>query len=372
MKGQWIGKFTGPNTGVVIINVDDRDDYYEGVAYIFVDGSKPIRYAKFRTKDKNRALKLNKLRVDTIERDTGLIESWEAVKTKYGEDIVFPSHVDVEGDYNQERLKIKWKTENGVESSCELPKSGADKASALIPLPIDSWSAYKGYVATLKERRFIFRGQDKPDRLRTKFHRTGRANLERFVTEDRMILYRHLSARTHHTFNLEKPDENGAFFNLVQHHGYPTPLLDWTYSPYVAAFFAYRDITNLRASEAADTDKVRIFILDKYQWETDIKMTVMLCVPFLHVSILEFIAINNERMIPQQAVTTVTNIDDIESYIKYTETKQKKEYLSVIDLPVRDRKLIMHDLSSMGITAGSLFPGLDGACEELKERYFDI
>jgi len=372
MKGQWIGRFTGPNTGVIIINVDDRDDYYEGVAYIFVNKSKPIRYARFRTEDKNRIFKLNKLRVDTVARDTGYIEFWEDAKKKYGEDIVFPSYVDVEGDYNEERLRIKWRTENGVESSCELPKSKSDKASELIPLPVDSWSTYKGYVATLKARRFIFRGQDKPDRLRTKFHRTGRANLERFLTEDRMTLYRHLSARTHHIFNLEKADENGAFFNLVQHHGYPTPLLDWTYSPYVAAFFAYREITNLQALEAPDTKKVRILIFDKHQWETDIEKSVMLTVPYLHVSIMEFIAINNERMIPQQAVSTVTNADDIEGYIKYTETKQKKEYLSVIDLPVRDRKLIMHDLSSMGITAGSLFPGLDGACEELKERFFDI
>jgi len=26
----------------------------------------------------------------------------------------------------------------------------------------------------------------------------------------------------------------------------------------------------------------------------------------------------------------------------------------------------------MGITAGSLFPGLDGACEELRERFFEF
>jgi hypothetical protein len=31
----------------------------------------------------------------------------------------------------------------------------------------------------------------------------------------------------------------------------------------------------------------------------------------------------------------------------------------------------MQELSFMGITAGSLFPGLDGACEGLREKMFD-
>ena len=81
--------------------------------------------------------------------------------------------------------------------------------------------------------------------------------------------------------------------------------------------------------------------------------------------------IENERMIPQQADSTVTNVDDIETYIKSKESDTKK-YLWAIDLPMRDRKQILRQLSYMGITAGSLFPGLDGACQELKERNFDI
>jgi hypothetical protein len=75
-------------------------------------------------------------------------------------------------------------------------------------------------------------------------------------------------------------------------------------------------------------------------------------------------------MIPQQAASTITNVDDIETYIRSVEANGKT-YLSAIDLPVPDRRNVVRDLSYMGITAGSLFPGFDGACEELAERNFE-
>ncbi|MBS4082397.1 MAG: hypothetical protein KGZ73_02495 [Rhizobiales bacterium] len=83
-------------------------------------------------------------------------------------------------------------------------------------------------------------------------------------------------------------------------------------------------------------------------------------------------AFNNSRLVPQQAISSVTNVDDIEGYIFTRELQQGKKYLQVIDLPVSIRKGVMQELSLMGITAGSLFPGLDGACEQLRERYFDL
>jgi hypothetical protein len=86
---------------------------------------------------------------------------------------------------------------------------------------------------------------------------------------------------------------------------------------------------------------------------------------------MEFIAINNERLVPQQSLSTVSTVDDIEGYIRSLE-KSKAPYLRVIDLPVTERPLVARELSAMGITAGSMFPGLDGACEELKERFFRL
>jgi hypothetical protein len=89
-----------------------------------------------------------------------------------------------------------------------------------------------------------------------------------------------------------------------------------------------------------------------------------------HVSLLDALAIENTRMIPQQALSTITNVDDVESYIQHVEHINQKSYLRVIDLPVHERPTVVNNLRQMGITAGSMFPGLDGACEALKEQYF--
>jgi hypothetical protein len=189
--------------------------------------------------------------------------------------------------------------------------------------------------------------------------------------EDVRTLHRHLSLRTSHIFNLGIPDENGAFLNLIQHHGYPTPLLDWTFFPFVGAFFAYHRIKNSQAVNAAVKDKVRIFVFDQKRWRENYTQFSKLTPSRLHFSILEFIAIDNERSVPQQSISSVANIDDIESYIRSVETPEER-YLRIIDLAVGERPSVMVELSTMGITAGSLFPGIDGTCEELRERFFSL
>jgi hypothetical protein len=111
-------------------------------------------------------------------------------------------------------------------------------------------------------------------------------------------------------------------------------------------------------------------MFDQMQWRGTYNQIpkVTSCPP--HFSIQEFIAIDNERLIPQQSISSITKIDDIESYIHSRETAERR-YLQMIDLPVSERPHVMRELSVMGITAGLLFPGLDGACEELKERNFE-
>ena len=357
---------------MIIVNIDEFQSHYEGVAYLSEDDKTiPSAAVRFRTRDKSSDFNFRTHGILPIDPRTSMTGSWEDVKKNYAVGAVISQFADISGSCGPDSLQFSWVTDTKTTGSSMLPRSRADKASDLVPLN-KRWEEYKTHVAALDERRYLFRGQKKPWRLRTSFHRKGRADLERFLNTDIPLLHRHLSARTRHFFNLQDSDQNGAFFNLIQHHGYPTPLLDWSYSPYVAAFFAYRGISNQKASSADADAKVRILVFDQAQWNTDWKQARQLIMAGPHLSFMEFVAVENERMIPQQAASTVSNIDDIESYVALMGKGKGSVYLSAIDLPVRDRRQVIREVRYMGITAGALFPGLDGACEELKERNFEL
>ncbi|MFN3400189.1 MAG: FRG domain-containing protein, partial [Ferrovibrio sp.] len=233
-----------------------------------------------------------------------------------------------------------------------------------------TWQEYRSHVDLLDES-FVFRGQQKRDRLRTTFHRSGRANLFRFLHNDLPFLHRQMSSRTTHIFQLSDPDQFGAFCWLAQHHGYPTPLLDWTYSPFVAAYFAYRRVSNKDIVKEPE-GTVRIFKFNRRAWSQDNFVIPRLTTGRRHFSFMDFLPIENERARPQQAVSSVTNMDDIEWFVSHMEKHHRRKYLEAIDLPLSERPAVMRDLARMGITAAALFPGLDGICEEVRERHFSI
>lgn len=368
MNGQWMGRFEGTTVGTITVNLDERPTYYEGVAYLHGDNAViPGIAAFFKTLNKNSSFSARTTAILPIHPNSGLPVLWDTIKERYPEGVAISTWADVRGSFGDSYLNLSWKTDLGIEGRCVLTRSAPDRPSELESLKYN-WREYQDYVATLKARNYLFRGQNEAWRLRTSFHRAGRSDVSRFLREDIQELHRALSSRTKHLFNLDIPQENGGFFNLIQHHGYPTPILDWSYSPYVAAFFAYRGISDEEANQRP-SKPVRILVFDQAQWRLDWTQLLILAPAAPHFSVAEFISIENERMIPQQAASTVTNIDDIEDYIRAKESPGKS-YLSAIDLPASERRKVVTELGYMGITAGSLFPGLDGMCEELKERNF--
>src|SRR5207302_11002774 len=120
----------------------------------------------------------------------------------YGDNLKVSQWADVTGSWENDALKLSWKTDIGGEGNCTLTRLSAGEPSKLVPLK-KNWNEYKAYVAGLEARDYLLRVQNEPWRLRTSFHRAGRADIWRFTREDIPELHRNLSSRTKHLFNLK-------------------------------------------------------------------------------------------------------------------------------------------------------------------------
>ena len=366
MRGQWLGRYEGSYDGQLMLNIDEVDDHFEGIAYLVpLPQNIPITVAYIKTE--------NKASDSSVVADTFPIDprtlyqvNWEQIKALYPEGTSHASKAKVSLRILNEKLVIEANSDNGVQLNATLDRQPKTTESKIVGQKM-SWSDFKSHAATLSNSNFLFRGQQKDWKLCTSFHRRGRYRMNTFISGDVRLLHRRLSAITSHFFDLANPDQNGAFFNLLQHHGYPTPLLDWSYSPYVAAFFAFRDV---QIGYKGD-DVVRVYKFDSQEWHRRHIKIENLDPPFPHLSVMEFIARDNPRVIPQQAATTVTNLYDIEAYVLEKEAQLGVKFLQAIDISADERDLAMKELRFMGITAGSMFPGIDGVCEEIRERNFD-
>ncbi len=363
--GQWIGKTSGTNSGFVVLNIELENPFSGRIMFADDNLENPALSA---------AIKFNKFEKE-IDAELFDFEVFNYVTMQFVHSTIVnkssnsrvPTQGIIQGVLDNHKIVGFWSTDVDTRGEFEVAKSAVGKKRKP-DLQIKSWDKFKQYISSLdgKHQGFIYRGQkERKWNLCPLFFRSGRSDLLRYARNDLPMLAHNINAISTFKYDLNKSDEFGALLNLAQHHGYPTPLLDWTESPYVAAFFAYEDIFKL-----ASRGSVRIFIFNHTEWmkRTYQSKSIIDPRPTLTVSILP--ALNNNRAIPQQSIYTFSNVEDIQEFISYYENLLGMKFLTIVELSIKERNKVMEDLRYMGITAGSLFPGFDGVCKSLRERYF--
>jgi hypothetical protein len=158
---------------------------------------------------------------------------------------------------------------------------------------------------------------------------------------------------------------------LAQHHGLPTRLLDWTESPYVAAFFAFLEAATETPARDLPDDRVAVWALDRSSeaWSADVGVEVV-TVP----------RIDNARLRNQEGHFTLSRspFPDLESYLEAVEGRGTvsggKPSLIQFSIPAKEAENALAELDVMGIKPSRLYPDISGCVVSamLKSRMVNI
>lgn len=380
MLGQWIGKTKEEKARTIIWNVDVKKTFDGRAWFLDTEMDKNISFGMSATlKQEGESIQAI-LSSDVYLFDPRYQFSGETPLTRCK--FPYKMHLEVTGKDNVFGGKCFFNGNEEVEFT--LHRSNM-KSSSVFSKQM-SWNDFKKLEWVKDDMQaenvsdLIFRGQDDSGKvLSTSFHREGRNDLFRYREENVRWLIYYINPVSPYQYDLNSSEDIGSVLSLAQHYGFPTPFLDWTESPYVAAYFAYE---SFQSEQENHSGNVSVFAFNRKVWkeyrkEGDLRSRRLpifeLVDPRPTFTVRNpAIRIGNERALPQQSIVTFTNIVDIEKFIKTNEEEDNKRYLMRIDLPVKgeERGNALKELRLMGIHAGSLFPGMEGICKSLKEKYF--
>lgn len=176
----------------------------------------------------------------------------------------------------------------------------------------------------------------------------------------------------HQFFEEIGPKEYMEYMAYLRHHGFPSPLLDWTESPYIAAFFAFKNkprpktqevqyvsifayLAWVRGSRSASTGKPDIHCLRSGNARLPKRH-------FLQQS--QYTVCTNKVNAPRSNLNYARHQDVVDRNER-NEDLLDQDWLWKFDIPVTERHKVLSWLNTVNIDAFSLFGSEDSLIETI-------
>jgi hypothetical protein len=237
---------------------------------------------------------------------------------------------------------------------------------------LDSWDAFLSVITKEPYSHWAFRGEDDERwplySSLSRYLKNFQVDPKAWPEQEARIL--RIFKRKAHQF-LDKPpdaDDDFQWLALMQHHGAPTRLLDFTWSPYVAAFFALERtlhdgvvwamnparINSSHAPKPVRMDPRVKGNFQRYFLKGDHRL-IWMGEP--HTM--------NRRLIAQSGTFAVPGVLDVPIEEILSDSNQEN-ILAKFVLANSVREVGMRELYRMNITFATLFPDLDGLAKSMR------
>lgn len=198
-----------------------------------------------------------------------------------------------------------------------------------------------------------------------------------YASEDERYLFYYFYPRASlRHFKCPADDDLAGWLALMQHYGLPTRLLDWTWSPLVAAFFATQDAASDNSQDACIW-AIEPALLNESQGLERIfpPLNAWMLRKFLAPARLDkaketgkiaaAMPIESDlRMLVQQGAFTVHS-----SRLELNKLKGAERWLRQIMIPKEYKSKIARELKILGFRLADLFPDLANLAKEAMEQY---
>ena len=232
-------------------------------------------------------------------------------------------------------------------------KNGHEKGVTTYTL--SSWKYFHDAIKELfpDNKNYVFRGQRSENwklepTLNRHFNRISEKNYDE-KTKEHLENFKS-SIRGRADFIKDIINDENELWAIGQHNFLSTPLLDFTFSPYVAAYFAFYE-------KEKETDYRAMYAVSQFHIEQQINSHVELFKPqsghnrrLLNQSGL-FVKFNSKNHLEKIVLDFITDNPDDAKYSK----------IYKIRIPNSERETALKSLNKMNINHNSLFPDLFGS-----------
>ncbi|OLO26866.1 hypothetical protein BTR23_21850 [Alkalihalophilus pseudofirmus] len=257
-------------------------------------------------------------------------------------------------------------------------------------IKIASWQEFNEMIAHLHYNEWIFRGQrNSVWDLQSSLYREIQkvvdhpTNADCVMVEKKMVNEFYSSSHLYSSleFQVPKKENEKDWINfrleplsVMQDYGTPTRLLDWTRSPYIAAFFALDGAEDDFSIYALNVKELEEFDQNRYgEQYFDYKRAIFSPETISELFIFRYDPNQkNERLRTQQGVFLVPSLinksmDDILKEYNIKNSKMNgKEVTYKFIFNKEHLQDYWYKLKQMNITHETIYPGLEGFCRSLK------